>query len=111
MQGVTIDANQSIVVVKNKAALVSVIRRFRPGQIYGPYEGKLDNAGEKLDLSMPGDKEGDVRYYIRVDRVVYDDVSPWPVSPDGTGDSLHRKSITAYGNDVINWEALAANPL
>jgi hypothetical protein len=43
-------------------------------KILGPYDGKLSNAGERLELGMPGDvdKYGK-RYYIRVDRVNYSD--------------------------------------
>jgi len=83
--------------------------------------GKLSNAGEKLEIAMPGDRNeltGE-RYYIRIDRVVYSDgfhpegEDPWPTEPDGQngdGSSLHRKVPGNYGNDVINWEALAPTP-
>ncbi|MHC4738006.1 MAG: lamin tail domain-containing protein, partial [Planctomycetota bacterium] len=83
--------------------------------------GKLSNAGEKLEIAMPGDQDEGTgeRYYIRIDRVVYSDgfhpegEDPWPTEPDGQngdGSSLHRKVPGNYGNDVINWEALAPTP-
>jgi len=83
--------------------------------------GKLSNAGEKLQISMPGDQDGVTgeRYYIRIDRVVYSDgfhpegEDPWPTEPDGQngdGSSLHRKVPGDYGNDVINWEASPPTP-
>ena len=73
--------------------------------------GKLDNGGERIQLSMPGDVDDDgVRQYIRVDRVVYDDEAPWPTSPDGEGGALHRKQLDAYGNDVANWQAGPPSP-
>jgi hypothetical protein len=50
------------------------------------------------------------RYYIRADRVSYDDTAPWPTEPDGSGQSLTRISNTAYGNDVANWQAAAPSP-
>ncbi|GAJ23661.1 unnamed protein product, partial [marine sediment metagenome] len=79
-------------------------------------EGRLSNAGEKIQLSKPGDPELDFIPYIRVDRVNYSDGShpenfrelgydPWPTSPDGGGKSLHRRVLGNYGNDVANWEA------
>ena len=45
--------------------------------------------------------------WILVDRVKYNDNSPWPESPDGDGPSLERIAPTLYGNDPINWSASA----
>jgi hypothetical protein len=73
--------------------------------IYGPYTGNLDNGGTMITLKKPGDPEPDtgfVPHYL-VDHVLYDDVSPWPTAPDGSGPSLARVSNSAYGNDVVNW--------
>ena len=77
-------------------------------------DGKCNNGGEKINLQMPGDMVAGWRYYIRIDRVNYSDGShhddfngfdPWPTGPDGTGKSLTRKVLSAYGNDVANWKA------
>jgi hypothetical protein len=84
--------------------------------ILGPYSGSLNNAGERLELSMPSDvDESGTLYYIRVDRVSYSDgfhpenspdgVDHWPTDPDGNGESLTRKVSSDYGNDPKNWEA------
>ena len=80
-------------------------------QIFGPYVGSLDNAGEKLELSMPGTPVASTTTvpYIVVDRVHYANATPWPTSPNGTGPSLSRTSATAYANDVANWQASTAN--
>ncbi|HIJ72262.1 MAG TPA: hypothetical protein HPP87_13050, partial [Planctomycetes bacterium] len=86
-------------------------------------EGRLSNAGEKIELQKPGTPEpsGFVPY-IRIDRVNYSDGShganfretgyndPWPTTPDGTGQSLDRITDTNYGNDVANWQAIAPSP-
>jgi hypothetical protein len=83
--------------------------------------GKLDNAGEKVQLSKPGDVDAyGVRYWIRVDRVVYSDgahpggeagaTDPWPVDADGLGKSLSRKYADRYGNDPNNWQASSPTP-
>jgi hypothetical protein len=79
--------------------------------------GKLNNGGEKVEISMPGDLDGSERKYIRVDRVKYSDGShpdpdpdPWPTGADGLGDSLQRKFGNNYGNDVINWQAASETP-
>jgi len=79
--------------------------------------GKLSNGGEKIQLSKPGDVDGQgVRQWIRVDRVVYSDGShpvgedPWPMEADGVGLSLSRMVPSDYGNDVVNWQAAEPSP-
>jgi hypothetical protein len=89
------------------------------GIIYGPYEGRLANEGEQLQLSMPGDiDELGRRQHIRVERVSYsdgrhssdDEPDLWPVQADGYGKSLTRISNSAYGNDPNNFAAAAPSP-
>jgi hypothetical protein len=90
-------------------------------QVLDGYSGRLSNAGERLQIGMPGDidKYG-TRYYIRIDRVNYSDgshpedcpggVDYWPTEADGLGKSLSRKDPNDYGNDVANWEAATPSP-
>jgi len=74
--------------------------------VFGPYEGALDNAGESLRLLRPGTPEpGGFVPSILVDRVTYNNKSPWPPEADGQGASLQRLIAAAYGNDPINWAA------
>ena len=91
------------------------------GQIYGPYEGALSNAGDSIELSMPGEVDGlGGGYYIRIDRVNYSDgshpednpggVDLWPAQADGVGYSLVRKELSDYGNDPDNWLAATPSP-
>ena len=86
-------------------------------QVFEWPEGKLNNAGEKIQLSMPGDVDTlGLRQWIRVDRVNYsdgshpDDADPWPTEPDGNGYSLNRINPTEYGNDPANWQAAMPSP-
>jgi hypothetical protein len=113
---VTIPAGGYIFIVKKPKAFSWRYPAVPAEIIFGPYEDNLNNAGESLELSMPGDVnvEG-VRQYIRIDRVNYSDgshpenspsgVDLWPVGPDGYGQSLARKVLTVYGNDPENWIA------
>jgi hypothetical protein len=111
---VTIPAGGRILVVKNPTAFNTRYSGLS-GITYGPYDGWLDNAGEKVEISKPGDEDAGVRYYIRVDRVDYSDgshpddepgdVDLWPTQADGAGKSLTRISTTLYGNDPNNWQA------
>ena len=121
---VTIPAGNSILVlsfdpVDDPEALLAFRSHYSLGTglaIFGPYNGRLDNAGEELALYKPDAPEGpsdpDAGFvpYVVVDRVVYDDTAPWPIAADGAGSSLHRVSLGGYGNDVTNWIAAAPSP-
>ncbi|MHC4544682.1 MAG: hypothetical protein ACYSYL_09175, partial [Planctomycetota bacterium] len=74
---VTIPPNGYLMVVKD---LVSFIIRYgsMPGgvRVVEDYSGWLSNAGERLQIGMPGDTdEAGTRQYIRIDRVTYSDGS------------------------------------
>jgi len=118
-----IPAGDYIVIAKNPAAFTERYSIVLPFTVFGPFEDGtgLSNGGEKLDLSIPGDMDGDgQRQYIRIDRVNYSDgsnnnwpdgVDPWPIEPDGNGKSLHRISPSSYGNDVANWQSYSPPPV
>ena len=72
--------------------------------VVGPYTSVLNNGGEKIELSRPGDPEPDGFFpLIEVARLAYDDELPWPTKADGEGFSLQNKQPQQYGNDPINW--------
>ncbi len=86
--------------------------------VYGPYQGKLANDQGSVRLYRPGapivgdpgdPKTGTVPF-ILVDRVDYMDIAPWTALADGTGASLQRINVNAYGNDPVNWRAGAPTP-
>lgn len=115
---VVIPAHEYILAVKDLPTFTAAYGSPPAGvQIFEYDSGRLDNGGEKLEISMPGDVDstGD-RQYIRIDRINYSDGShpagedPWPVAADGGGASLTRIDPTAYGNDVINWKAEPPTP-
>ncbi|MHC4204173.1 MAG: lamin tail domain-containing protein [Planctomycetota bacterium] len=113
--GTTMAPGEYLLLVKDMAAFDSAYSADEDSvQIFEWGPGRLSNAGEKVQLSKPGDQVEETRYYIRVDRVNYSDGShpagddPWPIEPDGTGKSLIRIVPADYGNDPDNWTA--ANP-
>ncbi len=63
----------------------------------GTYGGKLKNGGEEVSIS---DAAGNV-----VHGFTYDDVHPWPTTPDGQGPSLELISLDADLGDPWNWAA------
>ena len=80
--------------------------------IAGPWNGKLDNGGESIELIKPDapQPDGDVPQ-ILVERVKYSDAVPWATNRvDGGGFSLQRINPDEYGNDPINWTAAAPTP-
>jgi hypothetical protein len=79
--------------------------------VLGPYDGKLSNGGEQIEIQIPGDQEfGKDRYWIPIEKIDYDDTAPWPTSADGEGDSLQRINKDVYGRDYSNWSAAAPTP-
>ena len=112
---VTIARNERILLIKNADAFMLEYGSASLDGItyYEWLDGSLSNGGEKPELQIPGDVDQSMkRYYIRVDRVSYEDGFPWPTEPDGTGQSLVKKpdSLNLYGNDVINWQAMTPSP-
>jgi hypothetical protein len=118
---VTIPAGGYVVVVRNPTAFKWRYPSVPVDKIYGPYSGHLDNGGESVEISLPGEvDEFGTRHYIRVDRVNYSDgshlqdcpggVDLWPVEADGRGKSLSRKVAASYGNDPNDWAAAIPSP-
>jgi hypothetical protein len=108
-------------VVKHPEAFLWRYPRVRAEMILGPYDGKLSDAGESIEISMPGERnKDDEPQYIRIDRINYSDgshpedcpgfVDFWPVEADGAGRSLTRRTLTDYGNDPANWQAAIPFP-
>jgi len=115
--GTTMAPGEYLLLVKDMAAFDSAYPTAAGGvQIFEWGVGRLNNAGEKIQLSKPGDQAKGARYYIRVDRVNYSDGShpigedPWPSEPDGFGKSLMRIVPVDYGNDSENWTPADPSP-
>lgn len=89
-EGSVIPADGFVIVAKN---LKAYERSFKEG-LFGPFEGRLDNGGERVTLA----NEHGV-----IDTVRYDDRFPWPLAPDGYGPSLERIDFTTPGDDLHVW--------
>ena len=78
--------------------------------VLGPFTGNLQDSGERLELQRPDAPGTNGVPYITVDEVRYNDRAPWPPGADGSGPSLQRRALMAYGNDPIHWEAARPTP-
>ena len=119
---VTLAAGEYLLLVSDSGALAARYNVPAGVKVFEWSAGKLNNVGENIQLSMPGDVDTDPssRNWIRVDRVNYSDGShpddtpgdtdPWPVEPDGNGHSLSRINPADYGNDPVNWQAAIPSP-
>jgi len=107
------DPTTNVVALSNFLAVHNVPGTVR---LFGPFSGKLDNAGDSVELverrqaiTTPGADYGKVPEVL-MDRVNFSDNLPWPPAADGLGPSLQRVALTAYGNEPTNWFANGATP-
>jgi hypothetical protein len=109
----TMAPGERLLLVKNIPAFSTNYGNLVPQgvKVFEWSSGSLDNGGESLQLDRPGPTNDlGLVQYVRVDRVNYDDASPWPVLADGKGQSLTKVAESAYGNDFSNWTAAAPTP-
>jgi hypothetical protein len=112
---VTVAPNTSILLVSfnptnsvQRDAFLAKYGLFTNLALFGPYTGKLDNSSDSIELYKPDAPNGDRVPYILAERVEYSDHAPWPPGADGTGATLKRVALSAYGNDPTNWVSFAA---
>jgi hypothetical protein len=81
--------------------------------VVGPYQGRLANEGDRVELQRPQESEVVdpliLPRYLE-DEVIYDNRSPWPSGPGGTDWSLQRLDATALGNAWSSWSATSPGP-
>jgi len=75
----------------------NAIWKYTSYPVLGPYEGKLSNGGEKIELQRP---DG-----TTVDEFKYNDDFPWPRGADGYGPSLERVAWDLPSDDFHTWRA------
>jgi hypothetical protein len=111
--GVELAADTSLVLIRDvltPAQFRAIYEVPASIQIYS-YTGALDNDADTIVLKKPGNPEAGTGYvpYIVVEQVKYNDSAPWPVEADGIGKLLRRINLSAYANDVANWQADTAD--
>ena len=96
--GTQLPAGASFALVKNPAAFAIRYPGVTPAGNFGT--SNLANGGEEVKLSFGAG--------AAIIQFTYDDVSPWPVSPDGGGTTLVLKTPAKPGlnhGDPLEWRA------
>jgi len=102
--------------VTNLTALAQFRARYGTNSLLvGPWSGKLDNSSERIELYKPDPPQlagADAGFvpYVLVEKVEYADRGAWQTNADGHGASLQRVNPLLYGNDPLNWLAVAPTP-
>ncbi len=87
-------AKQYMVIARDPAALEAA---YGISGVLGPYAGRLDNAGERVELS---NASGAAVLSVRYDRE-----PPWPAAPSGTGHSLVLATLAGDPDEASSWAA------
>jgi len=90
--GTTLASRQYLIVARDPAALQAA---YDISGVYGPFTGRLNNDGERIDLS---NASGEILISLR-----YGDARPWPASPDGTGHSLVLARPGSDPQEASSW--------
>jgi hypothetical protein len=104
-----VPANGLVLLLKTNTTSAAAFRSSNAVPMAVPifaYDFVLENEGEALRIEKPNTLP--VEPLIQVERIRYNDKSPWPTEADGEGPSLERFAATQYGNDPINWRTVTA---
>ena len=96
--GSSIAANSYVVIAQDSADFQAVFGFIPTGE----FGGELANGGENLTLVTP--------LNAVIDQVIYDDVAPWPLTPDGSDDSLVSIDASLAPDDPARWVAGTPTP-
>ena len=99
-----------LLVATNPAAFRAKYSVAASVPIVGPYPGRLQGGGERLELQRPELDPTNGLVYITVDTVRYSGQPPWPTGAGGFGPSLQRRDPGLYGDDPTNWLAAVITP-
>jgi hypothetical protein len=95
-EGTIINGRSYLVIAKNPA---SIMRDYSITNVIGPFQGKLANEGETLELRNNNNR--------LIDKIQYGNDGDWVPSPNGTGVSLAKIAPDTFSNDPKNWVASA----
>ncbi len=99
--GASLGPRQFLVLTASRTAFAGAYGATIP--VFDTYLGSLQNGGETLTLSQPGDGTNE----LVIARVRYDNSPPWPAGADGAGSSLQLIDPAQDNWRVGNWSGAA----
>ncbi len=90
--GAVVPGNGFVVIALDPDALAAAAGIVRPA---GPFEGRLENAGERIELLNNNGR--------LMDSAAYADREPWPVAADGSGASLAKVRPASASGEPESW--------
>jgi hypothetical protein len=91
VEGTVVPSDGYLVVAENPQAF----KQATGVDALGPYDGRLANGGEELELRDRNDR--------RMDHIVYSDATPWPAEADGWGASLAKRDRNTISQPAEHW--------
>jgi hypothetical protein len=101
--GTIIPPKGYIVIAANAERLIARYPSLTTANTFGNFEGKLDNRGERIQLSKPLSDTPANNEFIIVDELTYGDGSNWGKWTDGGGSSLELKDPHSDNSRPDNW--------
>ncbi|MBN2181745.1 MAG: lamin tail domain-containing protein [Sedimentisphaerales bacterium] len=101
--GTEIAAGGYLVIAADAERLINRYPNLTAANTVGPFEGSLDNRGEKLILSKPLFNTPTNDEFIIVDELIYGDGGDWGKWADGGGGSLELKDPHSDNSRPDNW--------
>ncbi|MDF7823479.1 lamin tail domain-containing protein [Pontiellaceae bacterium B12227] len=103
-ESIILSAHSALILCKGDPTAFRSAHSIPPGvQIFGPFDGALDNQGDTINLYRPGEPDELGTPWIRTARVKYNDKDPWPHVTNGMSSAIQRVYNFDYGNDPANW--------
>jgi hypothetical protein len=96
-EGTIIPGGGYLLVASNPGALQGATGL---NNVFGPFAGSLNNAGERLELRDRNDR--------LMDKLTYADGGKWPVAPDGSGATLAKRDPNTISDSPDNWMSSVA---
>lgn len=91
--GTIMPAGSRRVIAKDPVAAAAM---YKITGVLGPFDGRLDNGGERIEIRDQNDG--------LVNEVKYDDKAPWPSGGDGDGRSIELINLSKNNNAGQHWK-------
>ena len=108
---ISIDSADSVYLVEKRVSTDAFrdVMNIDPEVHIFNFNGKLKNSSEIISVMKPIVYENDTidpYAWVNLEKVEYNDETPWPSIADGDGYALQRKDEQALADDYTNWKTI-----